>query len=191
MDLLGLVRINHNHSMSMNAYNRWMVRLLTMVLWAAAAASGVWWGLRVWGGASQAPTATLPPAMASAPIADPAAVARLLGAVAPAGPAIAPAAASRFVLLGVMASPSKLGSALIAVDGKPGRAFRVGSKVDEGIVLEAVEPRKARLASVRGTGESIDLELPVSKQRNAGGPVAADGRSTPNSKPTANPNGPE
>ena len=175
----------------MNAYNRWMVRLLTMVLWAAAAASGAWWGLRVWGGASQAPTATLPPAMASAPIADPAAVLRLLGAVAPAGPAIAPAAASRFVLLGVMASPSKLGSALIAVDGKPGRAFRVGSKVDDGIVLEAVEPRKVRLASVAGAGEPIFLEMPQSKQQSAGGRVVADGRSGQNAKAPVNPNGPE
>jgi general secretion pathway protein C len=96
-------------------------------------------------------------------VADPAAVARLLGAAAPAATA-APVAASRFVLLGVMASPSSRGAALIAIDGKPGRAFRVGSKVDEGLVLEAVEPRKARLAQATGTGESMVLEMPVSRK---------------------------
>jgi len=175
----------------MNAHNSWWVRMVTMVLWAAAAASVVWWGLRVWGGASQASFSAPLPAVAPAPVADPAAVARLLGAVAPAGPAMAPVAANRFVLLGVVASPSRLGSALIAVDGKPGRAFRVGSKVDEGVVLEAVEPRKARLAPVGGAGEPIFLELPLSKQQSAAGRVVADGRSSQNTKAPVNPNGPE
>ena len=151
--------------MASNEQSRWLIRLGTMVLWALAAASAVAWGLRVWGGASlQATPAAQPPALASAPMADPSAVARLLGAVAPAGPAMAPAAVNRFVLLGVVASPSKRGSALIAVDGKPGRAFRVGSQVDEGIVLEAVEPRKARLASVTRVGDPIYLEMPQSKK---------------------------
>ncbi len=57
-----------------------------------------------------------------------------------------------------------MGSALIAVDGKPGRAFRVGSTVDEGIVLEAVEPRKARLAQLSGVGQPIILEMPLPKK---------------------------
>ena len=175
----------------MNAHNRWWVRMVTMALWAAAAASVVWWGLRVQGGAAQAPSSATLPAAAPVPVADQAAVARLLGAAAPAGPAMAPVAANRFVLLGVVASPSKLGSALIAVDGKPGRAFRVGSKVDEGIVLEAVEPRKARLAPVAGAGEPILLEMPLSKQQSAGGRVVADGRSSQVTKGPVNPNGPD
>jgi general secretion pathway protein C len=66
--------------------------------------------------------------------------------------------------LGVVASPSHRGSALIAVDGKPGRAFRVGSKVDEGLVLEAVEPRKARLTQPGSTGEPMVLEMPLPKR---------------------------
>ena len=175
----------------MNVHSIWWVRFVTMVVWAAAAASVVWWGLRVGGGASQAPSSAPLPAVAPAPVADQAAVARLLGAVAPAGPAMAPVAANRFVLLGVVASPSKLGSALIAVDGKPGRAYRVGSKVDDGLMLEAVEPRKVRLAPVAGAGEPIFLEMPQSKQQSAGGRVVADGRSGQNAKAPVNPNGPD
>ena len=165
--------------------------MVTMVVWAAAAASVAWWGLRVWGGASQAPSSEAPPAVAPAPVADQAAVARLLGAVAPAGPAMAPVAVNRFVLLGVMASPSRMGSALIAVDGKPGRAFRVGSKVDEGIVLESVEPRKARLAPVAGGGEPIFLEMPLSRQQSTGGRAVTDARPSQSAKAPVGPNGPE
>ena len=163
MILLAAVRFNHNHSMVINSQSRWTARLVTLVLWALAAASLAWWGLRLWGGASSTSVGTTPSVAAPAAAADPAAVARLLGAAAPTATA-APVAASRFVLLGVMASPSSRGAALIAVDGKPGRAFRVGSRVDEGLVLEAVEPRKARLAQATGAGETMVLEMPASRK---------------------------
>lgn len=150
--------------MVINVQSRWLVRLVSLAFWAMAAASLVWWGLRLWGDPSPAMSMIQAPVVTSMPVTDASALARLLGAAAPAGPAAAPAAISRFVLLGVVASPSKRGTALIAVDGKPGRAFRVGSKVDEGIVLEAVEPRKARLAQVAGVGEPMVLEMPLPKR---------------------------
>ena len=148
--------------MAMNAQSSWMVRLVTLAFWAMAAASLTWWGLRLWGGA--APVAPVAQTVAaSTAVADPAALARLLGA-APATTAAAPVAVNRFILLGVMASPSRQGAALIAVDGKPARAYRVGSKVDEGLVLEAVEPRKARLAHVSGAGEPMTIEMPAARK---------------------------
>ncbi len=109
----------------------------------------------------------VPPAviLAAEAAVDPAAVGRLLGA-SPVAAAVAPAPgmASRFVLLGVVADRSSQGAALIAVDGKPGRPYRVGSKIDEGIVLQAVEPRKARLGPAAEAETTLVLELPPLKK---------------------------
>ena len=55
-------------------------------------------------------------------------------------------AASRMALQGVIASGSRAGTALIAIDGKPAKAFRVGSRVDGDLLLQAVKPREALLA---------------------------------------------
>jgi general secretion pathway protein C len=95
---------------------------------------------------------------------DPASLARLLGAAEPSAAALVPAAASRFVLLGVVAGRSNTGAALIAVDGKPGRAFRVGSKIDQGVVLQAVEPRKVRLGSAADAATTLTLEMPAMRK---------------------------
>ena len=67
-----------------------------------------------------------------------------------------PEAASRFVLLGVVADTDGQGAALIAVDGKPPRPFRVGAKVADGYVLHSVSARAAiaRRERRRGAGAS-------------------------------------
>jgi general secretion pathway protein C len=105
------------------------------------------------------------PVAARTPVpADPAAVARLLGA-SPASTAAAPVAslASRFVLVGVVASPSHKGAALIAVDGKPAKPFRVGSAVDDRLVLQSVGSRRAVLAESTDGPAVVTLELPQRK----------------------------
>ena len=144
-----------------NSYSKWGVRLGTLVLWAAAGASVVYWGLRL-----SAPSATSSaPAVAPAPVVmDAQALARLLGA-APAAPGVsAPVAptASRFTLIGVLSGRSSGGgAALIAVDGKPAKPFRVGAAVDEGLVLQSLDPRQARLgASVDGPA-TLTLDMPA------------------------------
>ncbi len=78
-------------------------------------------------------------AQAPEPVApDAQALARLLGA-GPVAPAAAPAAASRFALEGVLAgTASGHGAALIAVDGKPPKPYRVGAEVEPG--LDAAVP---------------------------------------------------
>ncbi|MDB5749783.1 MAG: hypothetical protein JWP65_204, partial [Ramlibacter sp.] len=89
---------------------------------------------------------------------------RLLGGV-PAGPGAAAAVpvaslASRFQLIGVAAGASSGGgAAVIAVDGKPGRPYRVGSLVEEGLVLQSVQGRRAVLAAMGGP-PALTLELP-------------------------------
>lgn len=90
---------------------------------------------------------------------------RLLGAepvvVAQAAPA-AVVADDRFQLLGVVSprasAAAREGLALIAVDGKAAKAFRVGSVVDGNTVLLAVRARGASLGPRGGTA-NVALEI--------------------------------
>lgn len=146
--------------MSTSLQSRWSVQGTTFVVWALAAASAVYWGLKL--GGAGAPFATAPLPMRAPAAADPAAIARLLGSspVAAAAQPAAPALSSRFVLLGIAASRSHAGVALIAVDGKPAKPFRVGATVVDDLVLRSVDARHAVLASGAGGPAVLTLELP-------------------------------
>ncbi|HSV36292.1 MAG TPA: type II secretion system protein N [Ramlibacter sp.] len=144
-----------------NMQSRWTVAGSTFVLWALVAASAAYWGLKLTGrsAAVDAPVAARAPAPA-----DPAGVARLLGASPQAAtPAPVASLASRFALTGVVASRSQTGAALIAVDGKPARPYRVGAVVDEGLVLQSVDARHAVLAPSLDGPPAVTLELPLRK----------------------------
>ena len=137
---------------------RWAVPSLTFLLWGLAAASIVYWGFKL--AARPAPVQVAAAASRPAAVPDAAAVGRLLGATrsaAPAEPTVS--LASRFSLVGVVARPSRAGIALIAVDGKPPRPYRVGAAIDEGLVLQAVEGRRAMLGPEGGPA-TVTLELP-------------------------------
>jgi general secretion pathway protein C len=143
----------------------WPARGAAFVLWLLAVASAVYWGLRV---SAQPAPLSLPPASTRAALpADPAAVARLLGGTAPApvaGVPQVPALSTRFTLVGVVAGErSGGGAAVISVDGKPARPFRVGSAVDEGLVLQSVQGRRAVLAPQMTGPAALTLELPLRK----------------------------
>lgn len=144
-----------------NPGNRWAVAGGTFVLWGLVAASAVYWGMKLSSGGATGPVA--PPAPI-APPSDPAAIARLLGA-APGGAVAAPAASasSRFALLGVVAEADGGGAALISVDGKPPRPYRVGAAVDEGLVLQSVQPRRAAVGASMQAPPTLTLELPPRK----------------------------
>ena len=99
--------------------------------------------------------------------ADPMALTRALGGgnLAPAAASpIVINAASRMALVGVVANGKNGGSALISVDGKPARPYRVGAQVDEALLLQAVEPRRALLAADLQGPVSLTLELPGFKK---------------------------
>jgi general secretion pathway protein C len=84
-------------------------------------------------------------------------VAKALGGVTLA--AQAPALIStQYKLLGVIASGTGQGSALIAVDDQSPKAFRVGQDVTEGLKLVSLTPRQARLQS---SGQALVLDLPA------------------------------
>lgn len=142
-----------------NTYGRWAPRLATLLLWALAGATAVYWGLKL----SASPGGTAPAAAAPEPVVtDTQALARLLGAspVLAAAEA-APSAASRFMLIGVLAgTASGGGAALIAVDGKPAKPYRVGANVEPGLVLQSLGKGAARLGTSMDGATTLALEMP-------------------------------
>jgi general secretion pathway protein C len=143
----------------------WTVRGATFALAALAGLSAVYWVLKL-GGPSAAVNA---PVSAGRSVAapDPGAIARLLGGTATAMPAAAPALASlasRLQLVGVVAGASSGGgAAVISVDGKPAKPYRVGSQLEEGLVLQSVRGRQAVVAPANGG--AVTLELPAASSR--------------------------
>ena len=141
------------------------VRLVAFVIWAAVAASAMFWLLRLGASSPMAPAHTVAVGAAAAPRGD---LTRLFGAApaAPAGGATAVAESplsSRFKLLGVAAprqGGDRTGLALIAVDGKPARSYAVGAAVDGELVLQSVHARGARLGTT-GAEPQVTLELPA------------------------------
>jgi general secretion pathway protein C len=147
--------------MVMTSQSRWVSRTATVAVWALAGASAVYWGLRI-----SAPQPVLAAAIpvAPPPMADPAAVARLLGSVPEAAPAAAapPSLASRFALVGVLAGRSGHGgAALISVDGQPAKPYRIGSEVDPGLVVQSLGARQAALGNTVQGPATLTLEMPL------------------------------
>ena len=130
--------------------------LLAAAVWAAAAAGVMYWGLLL----------TAPAALPVVGLASPPdlqgqstpAVAKALGGGASALQ-IPAAPSAQYKLLGVIASDTGQGSALIAVDGQPPKAFRVGQDVNDGLKLVSLTPSQARLQS---SGQALVLDLPAS-----------------------------
>ena len=141
-------------------------RLSAFVIWSLVAATVVFWALRFGVSAPRAPAYAVPIDRAAPPRGD---LARLFGAppVVASAEEARPEAPSRYRLIGVMAPRSSTpqgtgayGLALIAVDGKPARAFAVGAKLDSDLVLQSVGLRTASLGSAQGV-RSMLLELPA------------------------------
>ncbi len=67
--------------------------------------------------------------------------------------------ASRFALVGVVANRASSGVALIAVDGKAARPYRVGSQIEETFKLRSVAARSAIVEESASAGTAFTLEL--------------------------------
>lgn len=109
--------------------------------------------------------------------ADAALVARALGAsgqvTGAAAASVSAPATGRLALIGVVAerpvgtssrAAAQVGAALIAVDGKPARPYRVGSEIEPGLVLLSVGERQARLGPSRSAPATQILEMPAPKR---------------------------
>lgn len=146
------------------AHSIWWPRGASFVLAALAAASASFWVLKI----SAVDTSTaVPTAAGPGPVViDAVSVARALGGSPVATPSVAPpvSLASRFAMLGVVADLRSAGAALISVDGRPAKPYRVGEVVEEGLVLQSVKGRSARLGSGVAGASVLTLELPAQKQ---------------------------
>ena len=141
-------------------------RLSAFVVWSLVAATLVFWTVRVFVRSPEAPSNALEAGQGAAPRGD---LARLFGSapVLPAAVQAVPAADARFRLIGVMApkgarsgTAARYGLALISVDGKPPRAFQVGSRLDTRLVLQSVGWRSASIGPADGARE-LTIELPA------------------------------
>lgn len=155
------------------------MRVGAFFVWAAVAASVMFWLLRVGVGSTPLPLHAEPVAITSELRAD---VSRLFTtaavAAAPDMPT-EPALAARFALAGVMApkneqAQSSQGVALIAVDGKPARAYRVGARVDSSLVLQRVGARSAEIGPAGGM-VAVRLDLPLLPEPSTGSLESAPG----------------
>ena len=161
--------INHNPLMlryrpsfatAFSASSRVVLPAATLLVWGAVAFSAVTWGLR-WS-ATGNPPSNATTAAQTLPEVDVSAAARSLGA-ATVQSAAAPTLASRFQLQGVMAGGPDAGAALLAVDGKPAKPYRVGAVVADSLVLQSAEGRRISLGASIDGPQALVLELPAKK----------------------------
>ncbi len=117
-------------------------RIFAFLVWAACAFGLAFWGLRWLAKPLPVPDYSSAVSMVNAPRSD---MTRLLTAPETAASATEPASdqsalAARIQLIGLMAAPSGQGAgvALLTVDGKPAKAFRVGQMVDGEHVILAI-----------------------------------------------------
>ena len=161
--------INHNPLMlshrpsfatALSASSRLMLPAASLLVWGVVAFSAVTWGLR-WSTMDTA-FSNASAAAQALPEVDVSAAARTLGA-APVLASAAPTLASRFQLQGVMAGGPDAGAALIAVDGKPAKPFRVGTLVADGLLLQLAQGRRISLGASMDGPQTLVLELPAQK----------------------------
>ncbi len=141
--------------------SRVVLVLSTAVVWAVVAYSLVGWVLR------DNPTASgVSASIASEQVVtdapDSQAVARALGAQAQVAQA-APTLASRFQLVGVLNGDAATGVALISVDGKTAKPFRIGKQVAEGLVVQSTQAKRVQLGATMDGPTTLSLDLPTKK----------------------------
>lgn len=140
-----------------------LARVAAFFVWALVAACAVYWSLKL---LVRAPAAPAHSVAMPGPAPQRGDLTRLLGAspVAPVSAPVAVPQASRFRLHGVIAPKGKPGArptgqgvALISVDGKPPRAYAVGARVENDLVLQSVSLRGASIGPA-GAAASVNLE---------------------------------
>ena len=142
---------------------------MSLLIWAAVAATAVVWGLKL--GVQAAPV----PAQAVTVLPTVAAGGDL-GRVFGQAPAVAVVAEeavptdSRFQLVGVVApkGSARTGLALISIEGKPARAQQVGRVLEPGLTLVSVGHRQVELG--RQGAAALRLELPPLPEAQRGRP---------------------
>lgn len=145
-----------NLLMSTQAYPNWWTRLVTFLAAALTSASIAWWGLTLNTPSGGVPSFDARPV----PQIDASALGRALGADTMPQAQVPASEAVTIQLFGVVAREAGQGHALMAVDGAPAKTYKVGSVVIDGLVLQSVSTRGAKLGSTMEGPASQTLELP-------------------------------
>lgn len=146
---------------SLPPFAHFFLRLTSLLVWAVVAYSAVVFALQWGGGVPVDAVVAGSEQKQVSPDVDSLSASKALGA-APVQSASA-SLASRFVLVGVMDGGPSQGVALISVDGKPAKPFRLGQTVSDGLVVVGTGPKKAELGPQMGVTSSLVLELPIKK----------------------------
>jgi len=144
--------------MNPQLYPTWWTRIATFLVAGLTSASIAWWGLTL-----NTPSAGLPLVDSRpSPQIDASALGRALGAgtMSATQDTTPTPVAITIQLLGVVASEAGQGHALMAVGGAPAKTFKVGSAVSDGLVLQSVSARSAKLGPTLAGPASQTLELP-------------------------------
>lgn len=144
-------------------------RLMSLLIWAAVAATAVVWALKMGVQAEPVPAQAVTALPTVATGGD---LGRVFGQ-APAVAVVAEEAAptdSRFQLVGVVApkGAARSGLALISIDGKPARALQVGRELEPGLTLVSVGHRQVELG--RQGAAALRLELTPVPEAQRGRP---------------------
>jgi general secretion pathway protein C len=141
--------------------SRVVLVISTALVWAVVAYSLVGWFLRD-NPTSPSASTSVASAQPVSETLDSQAVERALGAQAQVVQA-APTLASRFQLVGVLNGDATTGVALISVDGKPAKPFRVGKPVAEGLVVQSTQAKRVQLGATLDGPSTLSLDLPAKK----------------------------
>ncbi len=146
---------------SLQGSNTWTLRLFTFLVWAAVGLCAAYWAFKF---------VTTKPVEATAAIATPPvvvdtkAIAKLLGATDTiASQAINTPSKVKLSLFGLATSSTGHGIALIAIEDKPAKPYRVGAKVTDDLVLKSISKVDAVLAASSSAPDGPKLELPTRK----------------------------
>jgi general secretion pathway protein C len=162
-----------------NASNKasisWTLRLFTLLVWLLVVLCAAYWAFKF---ITTKPVEATPALAAPVVVVDSKAVGKLLGATDNvAVKAINTLASTKFVLFGLANSATGHGVALIALDGKPAKPYRVGSLVADDLVLKSISKTGVTLATSLQAPDGVTLELPARKPANtallAANPAAA------------------
>lgn len=137
-------------------------RILALLVWAAVAASAAYWGLRWFSSPIAVPPGTSAVALNTAPRGDMLRLFKAPKALEDAAVAEAPSALqTRLRLLGVVAPRrGQVGVALLSVDGRPARAYVLGSTVDGDQVVQTITQQGVQIGPAGGRA-SVNLSLPL------------------------------
>lgn len=148
-----------------NTYsNSWTLRLFTLMIWLAVGLCVAYWAFKFITTKPVEATAALP---APALVIDSKAVAKLLGAADNvAAKPVNVAVSTKYALFGLAGTARGQGVALIALDGKPAKPYRVGSVVADSLILKSISNTGVILAASITAADGVTLELPVRKPVN-------------------------